>query len=332
MKVIACAHDPGGANAVAAVIAALRAKGTEVEGYAKGPAVRQFLQLGIECVPVSGDHRVIFAGLSGDLLLTGTSQYDDFERAALRWARGKGVPSITVIDYWSNYLQRFQSDDSSGAGPVFPNIITAIDNICAEEMITDGLPEDRILITGQPYFSWLIANREPKKSITTPAQHILFASQPGLNEIEILRILINVLTDYKPLMNLLVRFHPRQGMYQPSLDLLNKSGLPFVVDESPDLLETLRRQDIVLGITSAILIEAAMMGIAAGSVIIGVEDTLKTNNMGVTIPLTSPEQISAFLYEGAKGERGEGFIEEQRGANLRIACLCHDVYANANAV
>ncbi|WP_180277359.1 hypothetical protein [Nostoc sp. 'Peltigera malacea cyanobiont' DB3992] len=221
-----------------------------------------------------------------------------------------------------NYRQRFQPLNNSNAEPIFPDIITALDEVCAAGMLTDGIPEKRIRVVGQPYFAWLISRQKNRKSIFKPLENILFASQPNANEIEILRILIKVLTDYKPLKKLLIRFHPRQGKCGVSLDLLAQSGLPFAIDESTDTLATLHQQDIMLGITSIILIEAALMGIPAGSLVIGVDDTLVTNQRGITIPLNSSEKLRKFLYFPQYGEIEEQFVEQQRDADFRVAQLC----------
>ncbi len=325
MKIIAIAHDPGGANAVAASVAALRAAGTQVEAYAKGPAIPQFQRLAVACTPIYEEHQTLFVNLRGDILLTGTSQYDEFERDAIFWARQEHIFSIAVIDYWANYRQRFQPINKPSAEPIFPDIITAIDEVCAAGMLVDGIPEKRIRIVGQPYFAWLIARQKSRKSILKPIENILFASQPNANEIEILNVLIKVLIDYKPLKKLLIRFHPRQGKCRASLDLLAQSGLPFAIDQSADPLATLYQQDIMLGITSIILIEAALMGILAGSLVIGVDDTLITNQRGITIPLKSSEKLREFLHLPQYGEIEEQFVEQQRDADLRVAQLCEAI-------
>ncbi|MEH1856987.1 MAG: hypothetical protein V7L21_03035 [Nostoc sp.] len=325
MKIVAIAHDPGGANAVAATVAALWAAGTQVEAYAKGPAIHQFQRLAVACTPVSEEHQTLFVNLTGDILLTGTSQYDEFERDAILWARQEHIPSIAVIDYWANYRQRFQPLNNPNAEPTFPDIITALDEVCAAGMLADEIPEKRIRVVGQPYFAWLIAKQKCRKSIFKLPENILFASQPNANEIEILHILIKVLTDYKPLKKLLIRFHPRQGKCPASLNLLAQSGLPFAIDESADTLATLYQQDIMLGITSIILIEAALMGIPAGSLVIGVDNTLITNQRGITIPLNSSEKLREFLYFPQYGEIEEQFVEQQRDADLRVAQLCNTI-------
>lgn len=324
-KAIAVAHDPGGANAVAITVAALRQLGWVVDAYAKGPAIRQFQRLAVPCRPVPCDYRGVIPQLEGELLLAGTSQHDRFELDCISWAASVGIPSVGMIDYWANYRTRFLPVDPRQAEPVFPDLITAIDEDCAAEMVADGIPAGRIRVVGQPYFAWLVARQQPRVCRPGPVRNILFASQPEANEIEVLHTVAEVLAGHKHLERLLIRFHPRQADRDPSLELLIRSGLPFAVDDSTDVLATLAQQDLVLGISSVILIEAALMGVPAGSLTIGTPDTLMTNQWGLTARLTSAAELRAFLDSEAGGEAGRYFIEWQRGASERITQLCLDL-------
>src|SRR5204863_9659747 len=102
-RVTAVAHDPGGANAVAATVAALRARGDTVEAFAKGPAVRQFAQLAVACTPVLAEEGALAAApLPADLLLAGTSADDRFELDAVAAASARRIPTLAVLDYWSS--------------------------------------------------------------------------------------------------------------------------------------------------------------------------------------------------------------------------------------
>jgi hypothetical protein len=326
MKAIAISYEPGGANAVAATVAVLRSLGVEVAAYAKGFAIRQFQRLSVDCQPVGNEPPTFLASLTGDILLLGTSEYcDPLEREAVLWAQQRQIPSIAIMDYWANYRLRFQSRTEPELEPIFPDLFTAIDERCAEGMVADGLPPDRIHILGQPYFAWLIDRQKNKKSPVETVQNIMFASQPGANEIEILKILLEVLASYTTFNQLLVRFHPIQESCCQSIELLERSGLPFAIDDSTDVLTTLQQQDKVLGITSIVLIEAALMGVPAGSLTIGVEDTLMTNRLSLTMPLTSPEQLQAFLFENKNQSCSHDFIEQQRGADERVAKFCYNL-------
>lgn len=323
MRVIAVAHDPGGANAVAATVLALRERGVQVEALAKGPAVRQFQRMGVACVPVPADHGAALERLEGDLLLMGTSAEDRFELDALMGAQQRQIPAVAVMDYWANYRKRFCRPEDAGRPPRLPEVITALDEGAARAMQAEGLPRERIRVMGQPYFGWLLERAKRGQRPRTPVRHVLFASQPDANEVEILRQLIPSLRALPALEQLLVRFHPRQVNREASLALLEPSGLPFAIDEQEDVLQTLQQQDRVLGITSVILIEAAMMGVPAASLVIGVEDTLETNAWGLTRRIDRIEQLPDFLA-GAGGGVDLTQVEAHRASHAGLAEFCHE--------
>jgi hypothetical protein len=317
VRIVAAAHDPGGANAVAATVAALRDAGEDVVAYAKGPALRQFEALGVGCEEVAGDHARAIADLDGDVLVTGTSALDSFERELLATAAGRGMPSLALIDYWANYRARFTANPLGAA--VMPDLIAAIDDPCAAEMADDGLPADRIRVVGQPYFGWLLDHRPPAPA--SDEHEVLFLSQPGQNEVEALRWVLEACRALERPPLLTIRFHPRQSERAPSLALLDEAGLRFAVDDSLAPLARGRQPHVVLGITTMMLAEAAIVGLPAGSVLAGVPDTLATNRYGLTTPLRSPAEVAAFL-SAPPHPRGEAFLDRQRGAHRRAATLC----------
>lgn len=325
MRVIAVAHDPGGASAVAAVVAALRRAGAGVDAYAKGPADRQFHQLGVACSKVPADHGPLVNASQGDLLLMGTSRYDGFEREVLRWAQVRRIPSVALIDYWANYRMRFGSPAGAEAKPVLPAALVAIDESCARGMIAEGLPADRIRVLGQPYFAWLLKQRTVQAKRPMPPRKILFASQPEANEIEILETLLAALADHTPLDLLTVRFHPRQVDIASSLELLEASRLPYTVDTCDNSIESLCRQDMVFGITSTLLIESALLGVPTGSLVIGTPDTLLTNQRQLTTPLTTLDALRAFLISERPAATNAAFEAWHRDADLRISDLCFEL-------
>jgi hypothetical protein len=323
MRVLAAAHDPGGANAVAATVAALRGVGHTVEAWAKGPAVRSFAALGVAARAVGVDHRALLPGPPADLLLVGTSAADGFERDLITWAGARGLPSVAVIDYWANYRARFEPRTAALGPEPWPDVITAIDARCAAEMAADGLPRDRIRIVGQPYFGWLLEHGPARP---TAADGITFLSQPDLNELAALGWVIAALRACPRPPPLNIRFHPRQHerQRQPSLRALADAGLRYVVDESPAPLAAVIGQRAVLGMTTMLLAEAALMGVPAGSVLAGVADTLATNRDGLTTALRSPEEVAAFLTAPSPPAPSV-LAERQRGAHRRAAALCEQL-------
>ena len=68
------------------------------------------------------------------------------------------------------------------------------------------------------------------------------------------------------------------------------------------------------------------MGTPAGSLIMGgINEILKTNRNGLTVPLTSPEQLRTFLLHIKHKELDRKFVEQQQGADSRIMQLCIEI-------
>ena len=71
----------------------------------------------------------------------------DWERHFFVASRKLGIPSVAVLDYWSNYVPRFTLAQSLDA---LPDVIGIMDERARIEMIGNGFPAERLSITGQP--------------------------------------------------------------------------------------------------------------------------------------------------------------------------------------
>lgn len=324
MKIVAVAHDPGGANVVAATVLALRQKAVDVKVFAKGPATAQFLRLCVPFSEVPSPHGKIFPELECDLLLSGVSNEDTFERDATLWARERGVPSISIMDYWLNYAGRFKREGVT----VLPDIIIAIDKICRSEMLDEGLPDERIRVLGQPYFGWLAAHTEVREVASDGRGEVLFASQNNPWEDELLGRLFRALEGCVDFKVLRIRMHPRFPDWMSVRETIDKAPVAVEFDTMPDQLESIRRHGLVLGTKSVLLIEAAMLGVPTGSIVWEEEDPLKTNELGLTVALRNSADLKGFLEQPAVGENRDLFALRHTDAAQRVAGLCLEMGKN----
>ena len=101
---LAVAGDAGGARALGPVIRALRGRpGVAVEARAYGAAVEVWRSEGLEAQPIASDDPTGF-----DRVLLGTSFLRErWELRTLRRARKSGIESLVVVDFWSQYRERF---------------------------------------------------------------------------------------------------------------------------------------------------------------------------------------------------------------------------------
>src|SRR3989344_5478552 len=156
MKVLFSANDAGGANAIAPVIASLAGKGAELHGALSGPAQDIFAASGIPFT----------AGFSAspEIFVAGTSAGDTPDKRIMRELTG--TPSLYVLDFWLNYWQRFSTTGKKDFA-YLPTRICVMDEIAKGEMIAEGFPPERLIVTAI------------RISITLPMQSSAQTKRPG---------------------------------------------------------------------------------------------------------------------------------------------------------
>lgn len=65
-------------------------------------------------------------------------------------ARKLGIPSLSLLDYWSNYSIRFSDNKKNLI--YLPDKIAIMDRQAYDDMIAENFPPELIIITGQPAF------------------------------------------------------------------------------------------------------------------------------------------------------------------------------------
>jgi hypothetical protein len=316
LRAAAFAHDPGGANAVAVVALALRAAGVGVDLVGRGPAIARFAALGADYREAGGGDPDS-AAAAADVVITGTSEHDVLEQEALAAARRLGVPSLVVLDFWGNMPLRFTS--RIGAD-ISPSAVTALDAACAAEAAAAGVPPDRIFTTGSPWFGLLSGS--PAARVPHPAgRRILVPSQPMAGEVGALAVIAAACAAAR-VSEVRVRMHPRASNRDEVAGILAASGRPVVVDASASVRDSLSACDVVLGMNSAVLIEAALAGwptARAASADYGLPASLD----GLVPPFASAAGMAAFIAAAGASAGGEAdvFRALHAGAGGRVADL-----------
>ena len=201
-RVLALSRDHGSIQAIVPVVARLQAYSVCVRLFSpKGchPLVRQqgviTDTLDVQEFSVSPSAYIsrLFIDLNPDLLLIGSSPaYGERpgtpEQFAICEARKRGIPSITVLDAWGMYEERFCTNDGVIASALLPDKICALDLRCRDDLIQLGVPAKCIAITHNP---WLdnVARQSYLQPLVTKSTNnsklrALFVSQP-LNKLAI---------------------------------------------------------------------------------------------------------------------------------------------------
>lgn len=308
------AHDLGGANLLSATAALLTAAGHRLSWYGAGPAAALWREAGFGVTELAAD-AAIGARLEErpDLLVTGTSAVSDLEREAWMAARRYQVASMAVIDAWMNYRRRMTTT-STGA-IILPEAIAVADDAMRRGLKDDGLQPARVYEVGQPHLEALIARlatrrktrvRNARRLLVFFSEGILeqydFGCRPGYDQFTAMSLLLK--SFYPPSdVELAILPHPLEGvaLWQPFIADAKHSGRVFLSLGGRDRDAALCAADGVIGMTSMVLIEAALLGIPVLSV---QPDRVENSNPMldkfpgialVTAPSAVPEALDRFV-------------------------------------
>jgi hypothetical protein len=318
--------DPGGTNAVIPVIERIRSDGRYslfVLGYKT--AIRLLSERNIPFVTIGEDidchdMAAILRENGTTLLVTGTS-YNAAgpEKTGILAAKGLHLPTLAVLDFWSNYRSRFC--DQTGGLRCVPDKIAIMDTHAHGQMVSEGFDPDILVITGQPAFDRLDDSRRAftalkhrsTRELAACAENdllVVFVSQPilalfgsdpadpcypGYNERIVLGQLITALEriagDSGRSIVLLIRPHPSEG--DDYYRQLAGNGIRIVVSDRGDPRDAVMAADLVAGMYSELLVEACYLGCMVVSLQPGLRhpDHLPTNLWGYSVPVYAEEAI-----------------------------------------
>lgn len=327
--IIAIGGDPGGANALAPVIALLRAEGrVSIQALAYLQAIHVWTERNLhpESLGDSLEDKDIQrlldqAGVA--LLLTSTSINPyEYEKRFLRIARTMGLPALSVLDFWSNYSERFS--DLGGNLCYLPDRVAVMDEHARTEMLAKGFPEDCVVVTGHPALDSLEAFRasfgkvernEVRRALGVGAQEllVLFASQPPtfvdneeecdtppwLDRRKTISVLIQGLERISERLSrpvtLLIRPHPRENgeVYRQTV----AKRIRVIIEKEGDSRSLALSADLVAGMNTMFLVEASHLGQPTLSIRLGLPepDDFPPNRLKMTHPVYCEEALEEAL-------------------------------------
>lgn len=275
------AHDPGGANALLAAAAGARARGDTVVCVAAGPAAAQWRAAGEVCLStleeLLGGHR----DAPFDLLVTATG-FSDFEKNMWSRCRARGLASLAVIEAWSNFKPRFLAADGD---LVLPDAIAVVDEESRQAL--NGAPwrPVPVHVVGQPHLQRMAQDLRAARAarVRSGPPLVAFFSEPidsdygrerrGFDQFEIAARLTAALARAGN-GRIAIKPHPREdaGAWRRWLDTLPAQGVATL--DASDTSDLLIRADAVIGMTSMVLLEAALGGAPTLSLQVGRTETV----------------------------------------------------------
>lgn len=268
MTIAVVAHDAGGAELLAHYV---RKNGMNDVAFAlEGPAHSIFQRVLGPVQTVDLDAAL----QSSDWLLTGSSWQSELEWRALGAARSLRKRSVTFLDHWVNYEDRFVR----GGEVHLPDAIWVADHH-AQAVAKSAFPGMPIENVGNPYLE-SIAARVATQNSTNPsgrAQRVLIVMEPvsehalmrygdasffGYSEFDALALMLARLPQFldgEPPEHIVVRPHPSEQLEKYEY-VTKQVALPLKVRRSGELLDEILDCSVVIGCESMALVVALVAG------------------------------------------------------------------------
>lgn len=209
-----------------------------------------------------------------DSVLTGTSFEPGLDGRFWSAAGVVGVPAVALLDHWCNYLERFSD---RACLDCLPDALAVMDDAAASALRAIGFPPQRIHITGHPYLDEIAPVTADERivarrtlGVSDDRSVITFASEPiapeaqrdlGYTAAEALEAIRRATAAVAPGSLLIIRPHPRERQ------LAAPPGEPeTIVARKGAPREAIAASDVMTGIRSMLLLEAALAGIPTVSV------------------------------------------------------------------
>ncbi len=216
--IILAAHDPGGYDVIQPVYQAMMAYRPctclmvgPAANLAKSAALSE--NDALETLKSAVQMHMVAA------LITGTSWGSQFEIDCILVCKKAGIPTISILDYWSNYAARFKSTEGNF---IYPDYYCGMDDLARQESVKDGVPEQILRVVGHPgldkFCRGLNNNRYERAGQVV--QRVLFLSQPllvlygeslGYTERTALADIVRLCKECN--LQLAVKFHPKDDMW-----------------------------------------------------------------------------------------------------------------------
>lgn len=277
-NILTVCHDAGGAEVVSAYVQAHR---REAVFYCivSGPAEKIFKRKKINNLFIFPQPGQTLAGIIEqiqpiNLVLTGTSWGSSIEIDCIREAKARGLKTVAFIDHWVNYRERF-GYPHRGWKDNLPDAIWVGDRP-AYEVAKKKFTGQRIRLVPNPFFKEITASyRAAVRHLATPAQAILFASEPlqaATNrfkgkkidtrikkEAYILQAIFKCLVAINYRGEVIIRYHPSE-LPEKYDTLIQKFNKKLIITRSmgQGMFEDLAKANFVIGMQSMFLVVATL--------------------------------------------------------------------------
>lgn len=359
MDILAFIEDPGAANFVAPVLPELASAGCQTGMFATAAGAEQLAKLSVvaERIEIGVDAEKLLDHWNPRLVLVGTSENPDTLGLKLvAAARCRGIVSVGVVDGPANPAWRFRGLSESPLACA-PDWILVANEATRANFVSLGHPPEKILAVGHPHYDRVWERRDQLESTVRQAirnrifpaagarRIVTFIAEisDGLNQSQysrspnytlrgrgtssrrtdiVLEEVLDALALVSPRPYFGLRLHPKNA---PDEFAAYRSEMDFI-SRTEDAQELVYASDLVAGMTSHLMIEAAILGCPTLAVLPRLQERewLATIAAGLTACAVTRTEVRALLprflagESGGQGARpcGEAF---SRGAAKRAA-------------
>jgi len=297
-RILAIIEDPGAANGMVGLRESLATRNIDLDLYAVGTARTYASGIGLDVTPAPDDFAAEIQSSKPDAILVGTSENpDSVAFTVIEQGKSWDIPSVGFVDGPANAQHRFRGRTDNPLA-YMPDYLLVSDQLAHDVFIDLGVSSKAIQVVGHPNMDRV---RDRKAALMTEgkaqvrarvfpgipsdATLVLFAAEisDGLDPNEFrrnqdyallgsgihdgrteicLEEVISALKACNANTSLVLRLHPKNDpeafvSFNDDVDAMSIDGDP---------LEAVFAADVILGMTSILLFEAAVMGLPTVSV------------------------------------------------------------------
>lgn len=275
--------EPGGAEVLIPVIKLLKQNnGYKITVCSYGYALERFNleNISYELIsPITENDNTLFEQYKPKIIITSATSlpYKDMSEKYL-WSNAKfyNITTIAFIDQWQNFAIRFSGIEKNETLKFQPDYINAINKDGFDEMKSLGFNQNILMQWGQPYLSGLHEKQKNidcfllKKELNIADEKVLlfvseaikenYSNTRGYDQYTVLDLFLTKIQLYNENFTIIIKLHPKDNL-QKFNNILNKfEDLRIIIitnEYTP--IETISLSDIVIGMTSIMLIEAFIL-------------------------------------------------------------------------
>ena len=297
--ILYCCNDSGPANYISSLILK-----SSIDYICIGSSIseKDFQKNGIKYL--NSDEFINYSKIK--LIITGTCLGAGIDKLYLNIGKQKGIKTIAIIEHWSLYLERFKLNNSF----IYPDYIFLNDEIALKESINDGLPEDKLIISGNPYLcdlskrklkaenihTWRYNNNLNDKRVFTFIsesfkEDFKHNNHQGFDEYEVISLIMEMMSEFS--FQLLIRKHPSETDNK-YCELIGEN---VKIDQNSSFDSIIEHSDYIIGMGSIFLIEASMFRKDIISFRPNEKIEFIGNKVGLTNKIINNLELQMFIHD-----------------------------------